>query len=113
MAKQQQPDTSQSLTHTFLKGLNKDSDPSFVQQGMWTHAINAVNNTGEGNVGTLSNESSNYLCITAGQTMPAEAVDKYIIGAINVFSDKNSSSFTWDRPKVDLSTSIKTGLAPQ
>lgn len=87
MAKQQQPDTSQSLTHTFLKGLNKDSDPSFVQQGMWTHAINAVNNTGEGNVGTLSNESSNYLCITAGQTMPAEAVDKYIIGAINVFSD--------------------------
>ena len=86
MAKQQ-PNTSSSLSHTFVKGLNKDSDPTFVQNGMWTHAVNATNNTDEGNVGTLSNESSNYLCATAGATMPANAIDRYIIGAINVFSD--------------------------
>ncbi len=85
--KQASPNTTQNLTHTFLKGLNKDSDPSFIQDGMWTHAVNATNNTGEGNVGTISNESSNYLCITAGETMPSVAVNKFIIGAINVLSD--------------------------
>jgi hypothetical protein len=50
--------TSQSATNTFIKGLNKDSDASFVQEGMWTHARNAVNNTEEGNLGTLSNEDA-------------------------------------------------------
>jgi len=85
--KQETPNTNTNLTHTFVKGLNKDSDPSFIQQGMWTHAVNATNNTNEGNIGTLSNEASNYLCITAGETMPAEAVERFIIGAINVFSD--------------------------
>ena len=86
MAKQQ-PNSNSNLTHTFVKGLNKDSDPSFIQQGMWTHAINVTNNTNEGNIGTISNEASNYLCATAGDTMPASAVDKFIIGAINIFSD--------------------------
>ena len=84
--------TSQNVTNTFIKGLNKDSDPSFVQEGMWTHARNATNNTIEGNLGTLSNESSNFLCATTGATMPAfgsnAVVSKYIVGAIQLFSDK-------------------------
>ena len=42
--------TSQNINHSFTKGLNKDSDPSFVQDGMWTHARNAVNNTVEGDL---------------------------------------------------------------
>ena len=84
--------TTQSVTNTFVKGLNKDSDPSFVQEGMWTHARNATNNTIEGNLGTLSNEASNFLCATTGATMPSFGFDpvvfRYIIGAIQVFSDK-------------------------
>jgi hypothetical protein len=32
---------------------------------MWTHAVNVVNNTIEGDVGTLSNETSNILCATS------------------------------------------------
>jgi hypothetical protein len=80
--------TTQGTNNNFSKGLNKDSDTSFVQEGMWTHAINAVNNTVEGNIGTLSNESSNYLCGTAGSTMPLIAVRKYIIGVIYLYSDK-------------------------
>jgi hypothetical protein len=51
---------------------------------MWTHARNAVNNTAEGDLGTLSNERSNALCARAGQTMVGY---KYIIGLINLFSD--------------------------
>jgi hypothetical protein len=94
MAKKKAPknqglqNTSELITNSFTKGLNKDSDPSFVSPGMWTHAINIVNNTREGDVSTLSNESSNFLCGTAGSTMPALATQKYIIGAIYLYSDK-------------------------
>jgi hypothetical protein len=80
--------TATVISRGFTKGLNKDADPSFVQDGMWTHARNAVNNTEEGNLGTLSNEDANFLCITAGATMPANALKKYVIGAIQLFSDK-------------------------
>jgi len=80
--------TTQVITNNFIKGLNKDADPSYVQDGMWTHARNASNNTFEGGQGTLSNESSNYLCFTTGTTMIATAVEKRIIGAIQLFSDK-------------------------
>jgi hypothetical protein len=80
--------TSELITNSFTKGLNKDSDPSFVSPGMWTHAINIVNNTREGDVSTLSNESSNFLCATAGSTMPTAVTQKYIIGAIYLYSDK-------------------------
>jgi hypothetical protein len=80
--------TTQNINHSYTKGLNKDSDPSFVQDGMWTHARNASNNTVEGDLGAISNETSNYLCATTGATMPAFVTHKYIIGAIQLFSDK-------------------------
>ena len=86
MAKGMQ-NTAQIINRSFTKGLNKDADSSFIQEGMWSHARNVVNNTEEGNLGTLSNEDANTLCITAGSTMPAIAVRKYIIGAIQLFSD--------------------------
>ena len=77
--------TSQIVTNSFSKGLNKDTDPSFVDSGLWTHARNMVNNTDEGKLGTLSNEDSNYLCGTSGETMQGE---KHIIGLIHLFADK-------------------------
>jgi hypothetical protein len=87
MAKGMQ-NTAQIINRSFTKGLNKDADPSFVQEGMWTHARNAVNNTEEGNLGTISNEDANTLCIAAGNTMPINVTKKYIIGIIQLFSDK-------------------------
>ncbi len=80
--------TTQVITRSFTKGLNKDTDPSLVQDGMWTYARNAVNNTEEGNIGTISNESANFLCGTAAGTMPAVVTNKYIVGAILLYSDK-------------------------
>jgi hypothetical protein len=88
MADNNLQDTGKLITNTFVKGLNKDSDPSYVSEGMWTHAVNATNNTVEGDVGSLSNEVSNYLCATAGETMPVNIVERFIIGAIYLFSDK-------------------------
>ena len=55
-------DVSSDVTNSFVKGLNKDSEPSYVTEGMWTHAVNATNSTIEGDLGSISNESSNYLC---------------------------------------------------
>ena len=80
--------TNQNNLNTFIKGLHKDADPAFTQEGMWTHARNVVNNTIEGDIGTLSNEASNALCAIAGGTMPTVAAFRYIIGAIHLFSDK-------------------------
>ena len=72
-------------SNTFNQGLNKDAEPSFVAEGMWTHARNAMNNSREGDTFTLSNESSNQLCAVSGSTLPGA---KYIIGAIYLYSDK-------------------------
>ena len=89
MAKKQGlQETGKVTTSSFIKGLNKDSDPSFVSEGMWTHAVNAVNNTIEGDIGTLSNETSNFLCSVTGSSMPITVTKKYIIGAIYLYSDK-------------------------
>ena len=35
--------TTQSHVNTFMGGMNRDSDPSFIKKGEWTHARNAVN----------------------------------------------------------------------
>ena len=87
MAKKNTPqDTSKIQTNSFVKGLNKDSDPLFIQEGMWTHARNASNNTAEGDLGTLSNEQSNLLCVRIGTTMLLPNV--YIISGIHLYSDK-------------------------
>ena len=86
MAKKSNIDLDKTETNSFIKGLNKDSDSSFIQDGMWTHARNVVNNTIEGNLGTLSGEPANYLCATAGLTAgPGKPI---IIGTIHLYSDK-------------------------
>jgi len=86
MAKRNNIDLDKSETNSFIKGLNKDSDSSFMQEGMWTHARNVVNNTIRGNLGTLSGEPANYLCAVAAETIPFGR--KSIIGAIHLYSDK-------------------------
>lgn len=85
MAKQQ--DTSLNKTRSFVKGLTRDTDPSFIQDGMWNYARNASNNTREGDIGTLSNEESNALCGIIGSdiTVPNNVV---IVGAIPLFESK-------------------------
>ena len=88
MAKGSQDSALSNNTNVFNKGLNKDADPSFIGEGMWTHARNAVNNTIQGDVGTLSNEVSNFLCATTGSTMLTAVGSKYIIGTIYLYSDK-------------------------
>ena len=79
-------DLGKTQTNSFVKGLNKDNDSSFIQEGMWSHARNVVNNTIEGNLGTLSAEPANYLCAVAGDTLTGGR--KIIVGAIHLYTDK-------------------------
>ena len=85
MAKTSQ-DGSDNKINSFVKGLNKDNNVSFLEDGMWTHARNAVNNTIEGDTPSLSNEASNVLCVETGKYLPGVA--RHIIGIIHLFSDK-------------------------
>lgn len=89
MAEDKKQNITNTTTETFVKGLNKDSDATFIQEGMWAHARNAVNNTLEGDLGTLSNEASNKLCTKVLTKAPVLSTDiKKIIGAIHLFADK-------------------------
>ena len=71
--------SSQGSTNTFIKGMMKDTNDSFVQEGMWSHARNGVNNSHDGNTYVIGNEPSNLKCIT----LPAK-----MIGCIHLQDDQ-------------------------
>lgn len=51
--------------NTYTKGLNKDFNDSYIPDGVWTNAINAVNNSHLGDGGTIGNEPSNLYCVSS------------------------------------------------
>ena len=67
------------VTNTFTKGMVKDYNDTFLGEGLWTHARNAVNNSHDGQLGVIGNEPSNLLCITLPYTY---------IGGIHLTDDK-------------------------
>jgi len=77
MAEQQ--NTVTAKTNTFTKGMLKDIDLSFIPEGVWTHARNAVNNTVIGQVGDIGNEPANKFCTRVPYT---------VIGLISIGGDK-------------------------
>jgi len=71
--------TNSSGTAGFDKGLVEDISGFYKSPNQWSQARNAVSNTDAGDLGELSNESSNYLCSTAPYT---------IIGVIHLSGDE-------------------------
>lgn len=63
------PNTSLTNTNSFNKGMIKDINDSFVSEGFWLHARNAVNNSHLGDQGVIGNEPSNTLCNQAPYTI--------------------------------------------
>lgn len=57
--------TSLAKSNSFHKGMIKDVADIFMTEGVWTNAINAINNSHTGESGTLGNEPSNRLCATS------------------------------------------------
>ena len=83
MAEQQNPGVN---TNSFSKGMMKDLNESFIPDGIWTHARNAVNNSYDGQSGVIGNEPANLHCITLPYTL---------IGCVHV-SDDQWALFTTD-----------------
>jgi hypothetical protein len=75
-----------STTNLFNKGMVKDFNDTFVGEGLWTHARNAVNNSHDGQIGVIGNEPSNLHCVTLPYTM---------IGCIHL-TDDTWAIFTTD-----------------
>ena len=68
-----------AVTNTFTKGMVKDFNDTFVGEGLWTHARNAVNNSHDGQLGVLGNEPANLHCVTLPYTL---------IGCIHLTDDQ-------------------------
>ena len=68
-----------AVTNSFTKGLVKDFNETFVGEGLWTHARNAVNNSHDGHKGVIGNEPANLHCIT----LPYD-----LIGCIHLTDDQ-------------------------
>jgi hypothetical protein len=71
--------SSGASSGSFDKGMVEDTDGFHQKPNEWESARNAVNNTVLGDIGELSNESSNYICSSAPYT---------IIGAIHIGKDE-------------------------
>jgi hypothetical protein len=48
--------------NSYTKGLSKDFNDSFIPEGVWTNAINAVTSSHSGDAGTIGNEPSTLFC---------------------------------------------------
>ena len=72
-------ETGAATNNSFSKGMLKDYNDTFVGDGLYTHARNAVNNSHDGQVGVIGNEPSNILCVTLPYTM---------IGCIHLTDDQ-------------------------
>lgn len=68
-----------AVTNSFTKGMVKDYNETFVGEGLWTHARNAVNNSHDGQVGVIGNEPANLHCVTLPYTL---------IGTIHLTDDQ-------------------------
>ena len=71
--------TSSVETNTFVKGMNKDVNPSFGPKNMWSHARNAANNSADGDLGLIGNEPANLFCANIPYT---------VIGGIHKYGDE-------------------------
>lgn len=68
-----------AVTNTFTKGMVKDFNDTYVGEGLWTHARNAVNNSHDGQLGVIGNEPANLHCVTLPYTL---------IGCIHLTDDR-------------------------
>ena len=79
MADQQPSQNPGVKTNTFSKGMVKDYNETFIGEGLYTHARNAVNNSHDGQIGVIGNEPSNIFCVKLPYSL---------IGSIHLYDDQ-------------------------
>jgi hypothetical protein len=70
--------TSSTETNLFMKGMVKDTFHSISSKEVWEHAVNAINNSIDGDTGVIGNEPANFECAEIPYT---------IIGSIHIYGD--------------------------
>jgi hypothetical protein len=63
MAEETKNTGNPQLINSFVKGMQKDTTDVYVPDGVWTNAINAINNAHNGEIGAIGNEQSNLHCV--------------------------------------------------
>lgn len=61
--KEKQSGGEPMTTNSFTKGMIKDFNDTFVGEGLYIHARNAVDSSHDGQLGVIGNESSNLFCV--------------------------------------------------
>ena len=56
-------------SNTYVKGLIKDYNDTYVPEGVWINAINAVTSSHKGDAGTIGNEPSTLFCTQVPYTI--------------------------------------------
>lgn len=80
MADNQQQDSNPGeILNSFTKGMMKDANETFISEGLYTHARNAVNNSHTGQVGVIGNEPSTLECVS---------LPYILIGCINILNNR-------------------------
>lgn len=69
MAEEQQNTNPNISTNTFVKGMVKDLNDTFVSEQAWNHTRNAINNSHDGDLFVIGNEPANLNCITLPYTL--------------------------------------------
>ena len=77
-------------TNSFSSGMNKDLDPQLIKDGVYSHAINSVLNSQNGNFPNLQNEEGTSLCISLPYTYNGSILLKD--NRFAIFSTDNNSS---------------------
>jgi hypothetical protein len=70
--------TSSTESNLFMKGMIKDTFSSISSKEVWEHAVNAINNSIDGDTGVIGNEPANFECAEIPYT---------IIGSIHIYGD--------------------------
>ena len=98
---QNQQNLNSIKSNSYNKGLIKDFNDSFVPEGVWTNAINAVTNSHLGEVGVIGNEPSNEFCVAVPYTIIGlirRTTDTWVVFSTNnvlseigIFTESNCS----------------------
>jgi hypothetical protein len=91
--------TSTGTNNAFTKGMVKDMSDIYIGEGMWTNAINAVNNSHNGETGVLGNEPSNAYCASAPYTIISILHKKLSEWVVFSTNDTNSEIGIFDESK--------------
>lgn len=80
----------------FARGMQKDLDPRFMENGSYLHAINAVLNTHQGDVYKIGNEPSNIECAEIPYTLIGSIILKDNRHVVFSTNDNNSEIGIFD-----------------